>query len=136
MNEDIQEFDLPVAENLPPGYIKLIPSSKGPSSSEIKWVENGRPLFRVRLRVVSSVFTSEDSLQGFFQSCQRLLQQPRSDSIDRAKTGTPEPAASTAIKQSNMNLNRSCSPIAEHSVEFDEKRHSRVSQKADVRGTF
>uniref|UniRef100_A0A914CQ09 Uncharacterized protein n=1 Tax=Acrobeloides nanus TaxID=290746 RepID=A0A914CQ09_9BILA len=131
MNEDIQEFDLPVAENLPPGYIKLIPSSKGPSSSEIKWVENGRPLFRVRLRVVSSVFTSEDSLQGFFQSCQRLLQKPRSDSIDRAKTGTPEPAASTAIKQSNMNLNRSCSPIAEHSVEFDEKRHSRVSQKAD-----
>lgn len=39
---------------------------------DIRWVDNGKQLFRVRLRLVSSAFTTETKLQAFFQSCQKL----------------------------------------------------------------
>ncbi|VDO41002.1 unnamed protein product [Onchocerca flexuosa] len=71
IERDDQEFSLPVATDLPSGYInhQLLGFGKG---ANIRWVDNGKQLFRVRLRLVSSAFTTEKKLQAFFQSCQKL----------------------------------------------------------------
>ena len=71
---------------------------KGP---EIKWLDNGRPLFRVRLRLVSSVFTTEDNLQAFFQACQKLYD--FHSAINYSGESTPKESTPPA---------RSCSPDA------------------------
>lgn len=39
---------------------------------DIRWIDNGKPLFRVRVRLISSIFTTESKLQSFFQCCQKL----------------------------------------------------------------
>uniref|UniRef100_A0A158R4T4 C2 DOCK-type domain-containing protein n=1 Tax=Syphacia muris TaxID=451379 RepID=A0A158R4T4_9BILA len=74
MENDEQEVALPVAADLPEGYItyQSLGLGKGHIGPEVRWVEGGKPLFRVRLRLVSSVFTTETRLQSFFQGCQKL----------------------------------------------------------------
>uniref|UniRef100_A0A183BTB9 PH domain-containing protein n=1 Tax=Globodera pallida TaxID=36090 RepID=A0A183BTB9_GLOPA len=77
MSEKCQEFELPVAANLSSKYHEFKPTfacglKEISPNLDIKFVENGRPLFRARLRLVSSVFTTEERLQNFFQLCQQL----------------------------------------------------------------
>ncbi|VDN58645.1 unnamed protein product [Dracunculus medinensis] len=74
IESDEQEVALPVASELPKDYISYqsLGLGKGHSGPDIRWVDGGKPLFRIRLRLISSVFTSEPNLQMFFQSCQRL----------------------------------------------------------------
>uniref|UniRef100_A0A1I7XZF1 Dedicator of cytokinesis protein 9 n=1 Tax=Steinernema glaseri TaxID=37863 RepID=A0A1I7XZF1_9BILA len=74
MENDTQEFSLSVAVALPQDYINYqsFGLGKGHTGPDIKWVENGRGLFHVRLRLVSSIFTSDLRLQAFFQSCQKF----------------------------------------------------------------
>jgi hypothetical protein len=74
LSEDIQEFELPIAMSPPPaleeffggggaGTAATTPSGAGGSqqqqtmenSSGIKYVDNGKPLFRFRARLVSTV---------------------------------------------------------------------------------
>lgn len=72
LDSDEQDFALPVAIELPTHYYRSKPSlMKGEDASEIKWVDQ-KPLFRVKLRLVSSVFTTDGNLQTFFQACDRL----------------------------------------------------------------
>ncbi|KAI6222962.1 Dedicator of cytokinesis protein 9 [Aphelenchoides fujianensis] len=72
-SEDVQEFDLPVAASLPPDYCSHNPigvvGKKHADSSSIKWVDGGKPLFRIRLRLQSALFTSNSRLNTFFQNC-------------------------------------------------------------------
>jgi len=42
------------------------------SGPDVKWVENGRPLFRIKLKLASSVLSTDPALQAFFFDCQRL----------------------------------------------------------------
>uniref|UniRef100_A0A8D0AW26 Dedicator of cytokinesis 9b n=1 Tax=Sander lucioperca TaxID=283035 RepID=A0A8D0AW26_SANLU len=63
MNEQL----LPVAANLPAGYLG---SQDGNSGSEIKWVDGGKPLFKVSTHLVSTVYTQDQHLQNFFHHCQ------------------------------------------------------------------
>uniref|UniRef100_A0A914VB90 Uncharacterized protein n=1 Tax=Plectus sambesii TaxID=2011161 RepID=A0A914VB90_9BILA len=74
LENDEQEFVLSIAADLPAGYVQYqaLGLGKGHAGPEIRWVDNGRPLFKVRLRLVSSAFTTEGRLQSFFQSCQKL----------------------------------------------------------------
>ncbi|XP_032362320.1 dedicator of cytokinesis protein 9 isoform X14 [Etheostoma spectabile] len=66
MNEQL----LPVAANLPAGYLSSQDGVNKNSGSEIKWVDGGKPLFKVSTHLVSTVYTQDQHLQNFFHHCQ------------------------------------------------------------------
>ncbi|XP_061665045.1 dedicator of cytokinesis protein 11 [Syngnathoides biaculeatus] len=63
------EAQLPVAAALLPGYLGR---DTGKSHSDIKWVENAKPLFRMRSRVASTIYTQDLHLHKFFVHCQLM----------------------------------------------------------------
>uniref|UniRef100_A0A671Z224 Dedicator of cytokinesis 9b n=1 Tax=Sparus aurata TaxID=8175 RepID=A0A671Z224_SPAAU len=63
------EQQLPVAANLPAGYLG---SQDGHSGSEIKWVDGGKTLFKVSTHLVSTVYTQDQHLHNFFHHCQSM----------------------------------------------------------------
>ncbi|XP_020648249.3 dedicator of cytokinesis protein 10 isoform X1 [Pogona vitticeps] len=85
-----QEHNIPVATSLPPGYLSLQDPATGKhSGGDIKWVDGGRPLFKVSTLVVSTVYTQNPYLNRFFQQCQKrnrdLSQPPTSNFIISCK---------------------------------------------------
>ncbi|KYO33856.1 hypothetical protein Y1Q_0024486 [Alligator mississippiensis] len=67
-----QEHNIPVAASLPPSYLSLQdPASGKHCASDIKWVDSGKPLFKVSSFVVSTVNTQDPYLNNFFQQCQK-----------------------------------------------------------------
>uniref|UniRef100_A0A0N4ZQ61 PH domain-containing protein n=1 Tax=Parastrongyloides trichosuri TaxID=131310 RepID=A0A0N4ZQ61_PARTI len=69
MKDDEQEFELPVSMNLPNNYTNSFLPNK---NSDARYIENGKGLFKVKLRLISSLFSSEPRIQSFFQHCQSL----------------------------------------------------------------
>uniref|UniRef100_A0A673BM31 Dedicator of cytokinesis 9 n=1 Tax=Sphaeramia orbicularis TaxID=375764 RepID=A0A673BM31_9TELE len=65
----MNESHIPVAANLPAGYLSC---QEGHSSPEIKWVDGGKPLFKVSTHLVSTVYTQDQHLHNFFHHCQNL----------------------------------------------------------------
>ncbi|XP_017295224.1 dedicator of cytokinesis protein 11 isoform X2 [Kryptolebias marmoratus] len=63
------DLQLPVAASLPAGY--LCQDSRK-SQPDIKWVDNAKPLFRVRSHVVSTIYPQDLHLHKFFQHCQLM----------------------------------------------------------------
>uniref|UniRef100_A0A3B4GQN1 Dedicator of cytokinesis protein 9-like n=1 Tax=Pundamilia nyererei TaxID=303518 RepID=A0A3B4GQN1_9CICH len=63
------EQQLPVAANLPAGYLS---SLDGHSGLEIKWVDGGKPLFKVSTHLVSTVNTQDQHLHNFFHHCESM----------------------------------------------------------------
>uniref|UniRef100_A0A4W5PA70 Dedicator of cytokinesis 9 n=1 Tax=Hucho hucho TaxID=62062 RepID=A0A4W5PA70_9TELE len=64
----MNESHVPVAANLPAGYLSCQEGvSKHP---EIKWVDGGKPLFKVSTHLVSTVYTQDQHLHNFFAHCQ------------------------------------------------------------------
>ncbi|XP_029558008.1 dedicator of cytokinesis protein 9-like isoform X2 [Salmo trutta] len=64
----MNESHVPVAANLPTGYLSCQEVvSKHP---EIKWVDGGKPLFKVSTHLVSTVYTQDQHLHNFFGHCQ------------------------------------------------------------------
>ncbi|KAF3706389.1 Dedicator of cytokinesis protein 9 [Channa argus] len=53
----MHEQQLPVAANLPAGYLGSQDGVTKHSGSEIKWVDGGKPLFKVSTHLVSTVYT-------------------------------------------------------------------------------
>nr|XP_060623858.1 dedicator of cytokinesis protein 10 isoform X9 [Anolis sagrei ordinatus] len=85
-----QEHSIPVATSLPPGYLSLQDPATGKhSGSDIKWVDGGKPLFKVSSFVVSTIYTQDPYLNRFFQQCQKrnrdLSQPPTSNFIISCK---------------------------------------------------
>ncbi|KAJ0009333.1 hypothetical protein NQD34_001035 [Periophthalmus magnuspinnatus] len=68
MNEQL----LPVAANLPAGYLSSQDAVTKHSGSEIKWVDSGKPLFKVSTHLVSTVYTQDQHLHNFFHHCQKM----------------------------------------------------------------
>ncbi|KAL8624516.1 hypothetical protein ACOMHN_053059 [Nucella lapillus] len=71
----VGEHGIPVASSLPAGYLAhdtLSPGKGTAGGHDVKWVEGGRPLFRVRLHLVSTVYTQDQHLHNFFQHCEKL----------------------------------------------------------------
>uniref|UniRef100_F6UH53 Dedicator of cytokinesis 10 n=1 Tax=Monodelphis domestica TaxID=13616 RepID=F6UH53_MONDO len=55
-----KEHNIPVATSLPPNYLSLQDSATGKhSGSDFKWVDGGKPLFKVTTFVVSTVNTQQ-----------------------------------------------------------------------------
>uniref|UniRef100_A0A8C7WBI0 Dedicator of cytokinesis 9 n=1 Tax=Oncorhynchus mykiss TaxID=8022 RepID=A0A8C7WBI0_ONCMY len=65
----MNESHVPVAANLPAGYLSC---QEGVSKvhPEIKWVDGGKPLFKVSTHLVSTVYTQDQHLHNFFAHCQ------------------------------------------------------------------
>ncbi|XP_007502247.2 dedicator of cytokinesis protein 10 isoform X2 [Monodelphis domestica] len=67
-----KEHNIPVATSLPPNYLSLQDSATGKhSGSDFKWVDGGKPLFKVTTFVVSTVNTQDPYVNTFFQQCQK-----------------------------------------------------------------
>ncbi|GCB69887.1 hypothetical protein scyTo_0010660 [Scyliorhinus torazame] len=82
------EHHLLVAASLPAGYLGNQNITPGKANgSDIKWIDGGKPLFKVSTHVVSTIYTQEENLNNFFQECQNTedgrSQAPSSEFINR-----------------------------------------------------
>uniref|UniRef100_A0AAQ5XT77 Dedicator of cytokinesis 9b n=1 Tax=Amphiprion ocellaris TaxID=80972 RepID=A0AAQ5XT77_AMPOC len=68
----INEQQLPVAANLPAGYLGSQDGVNKHSGLEIKWVDGGKPLFKVSTHLFSTVYTQDQHLHNFFHHCQNM----------------------------------------------------------------
>ncbi|KAK1789774.1 hypothetical protein P4O66_014925 [Electrophorus voltai] len=66
----MNEQQIPVAASLPAGYLSYQDSSSKHAGPELKWVDGGRPLFKVSTHLVSTVYTQDQHLHNFFQHCE------------------------------------------------------------------
>ncbi|XP_030641604.1 dedicator of cytokinesis protein 9 [Chanos chanos] len=66
------EQNIPVAANLPVGYLSCQEGSSKHSSPEVKWVDGGKSLFKVSTHLVSTVYTQDQHLHNFFHYCQTV----------------------------------------------------------------
>uniref|UniRef100_A0A6Q2YQX4 Dedicator of cytokinesis 9 n=1 Tax=Esox lucius TaxID=8010 RepID=A0A6Q2YQX4_ESOLU len=62
----MNESHIPVAANLAAGYL----SCQEGQHPEIKWVDGGKPLFKVSTHLVSTVYSQDQHLHNFFAHCQ------------------------------------------------------------------
>ncbi|XP_069752851.1 dedicator of cytokinesis protein 10 [Narcine bancroftii] len=68
-----QEYSILVAASLPAGYLTYQNLTTGKANgADIKWVDGGKPLFKVSVHVVSTIYTQEKRLNNFFQECQNV----------------------------------------------------------------
>ncbi|XP_047432549.1 dedicator of cytokinesis protein 9-like isoform X9 [Mugil cephalus] len=68
----MNEQQLPVAASLPAGYLGSHDGVSKHSGLEIKWVDGGKPLFKVSTHLVSTVYTQDQHLHNFFHHCQSM----------------------------------------------------------------
>ncbi|XP_058890349.1 dedicator of cytokinesis protein 10-like isoform X11 [Acipenser ruthenus] len=85
-----QEHSISVANSLPPGYLNIRePGSGKQNGTDIKWIDNGKTVFKVSTHVVSTIYTQDPHLNRFFQQCQKreseLSQAPTSNFINSLK---------------------------------------------------
>ncbi|XP_066476190.1 dedicator of cytokinesis protein 9 isoform X3 [Tiliqua scincoides] len=66
------EQHVPVSVYLPCGYLNNQEPGMGKHSGpEIKWVDGGKPLFKISTHLVSTVYTQDQHLNNFFYYCQK-----------------------------------------------------------------
>ncbi|XP_046732052.1 dedicator of cytokinesis protein 10 isoform X3 [Silurus meridionalis] len=84
-----QEFNVPVSCTLPSGYLLIKEPSSNKNGSDVKWVDGGKPVFKVSTLVLSTVYSQDPHLNRFFQQCQKretdLSQPPTSNFINCLK---------------------------------------------------
>ncbi|XP_056145327.1 dedicator of cytokinesis protein 9-like isoform X4 [Lampris incognitus] len=68
----MNENHVPVAANLPAGYLSCQEGVSKHSGPEIKWVDGGKPIFKVSSHLVSTVYTQDQHLHNFFHHCQSI----------------------------------------------------------------
>uniref|UniRef100_A0A8C9W753 Dedicator of cytokinesis 9 n=1 Tax=Scleropages formosus TaxID=113540 RepID=A0A8C9W753_SCLFO len=66
----MNEQQIQVAANLPAGYLSYPLESR--TRSKVKWVDGGKPLFKVSTHLVSTVYTQDQHLHNFFHHCQKV----------------------------------------------------------------
>ncbi|XP_069049551.1 dedicator of cytokinesis protein 11 isoform X4 [Lepisosteus oculatus] len=79
------EQQLPVSANLPAGYLCDKSGDSRKTSPDIRWVDNAKPLFKVRTNVVSTIYTQDTHLHKFFQHCQMLQSGPQESPAELVK---------------------------------------------------
>uniref|UniRef100_A0A671SCX4 Dedicator of cytokinesis protein 10-like n=1 Tax=Sinocyclocheilus anshuiensis TaxID=1608454 RepID=A0A671SCX4_9TELE len=84
-----QDFSIPVSCTLPDGYLHIKEPSSTKNGSDVKWVDGGKPIFKVSTLVLSTVYTQDPHLNRFFQQCQNreadLSQPPTSNFLSCLK---------------------------------------------------
>ncbi|XP_055361233.1 dedicator of cytokinesis protein 9 isoform X4 [Betta splendens] len=66
----MSESQVPVAANLPAGYLSCQEGTGKHTAPEIKWVDGGKSIFKVSAHLVSTVYTQDQHLHNFFHHCQ------------------------------------------------------------------
>ncbi|XP_061154329.1 dedicator of cytokinesis protein 9-like isoform X2 [Syngnathus typhle] len=69
---NMSEQQLPVAAHLPAGYLSCQDAITKHSTLDIKWVDGGKPLFKVSTHLVSTIYTQDQHLHNFFNHCESL----------------------------------------------------------------
>uniref|UniRef100_A0A3Q3DF16 Dedicator of cytokinesis protein 9-like n=1 Tax=Hippocampus comes TaxID=109280 RepID=A0A3Q3DF16_HIPCM len=69
---NMSEQQLPVAAHLPTGYLSCQDAVTKQSGSDIKWVDGGKPLFKVSTHLVSTIYTQDQHLHNFFHHCESI----------------------------------------------------------------
>ncbi|XP_014295486.1 dedicator of cytokinesis protein 9 isoform X2 [Microplitis demolitor] len=66
---------LPVATDLPPGYLSIQPLGlgKGNAGPDITWIDAQRPIFNVSFQLASTVFTRDPHLHNLFIHAEKIL---------------------------------------------------------------
>ncbi|KAK4319158.1 hypothetical protein Pmani_009878 [Petrolisthes manimaculis] len=66
---------LPVAAHLPAKYLSIEPLGlgKGFAGPEVRWVDNQKNVFRMSMRLVSTILSPDQHLHNFFQSSSSLV---------------------------------------------------------------
>uniref|UniRef100_A0A8B9RKX0 Dedicator of cytokinesis 11 n=1 Tax=Astyanax mexicanus TaxID=7994 RepID=A0A8B9RKX0_ASTMX len=64
------DLQLPVSANLPAGY--LYDKNQDSKRVDIKWVDNAKPLFKVKTYAASTIYSQDLHLHKFFQYCQLM----------------------------------------------------------------
>ncbi|CAJ0578720.1 unnamed protein product, partial [Mesorhabditis spiculigera] len=106
MECDEQEFSLPVAVELPQNYYNCNPlAATKDDGVDVRWVDT-KHLFSVRLRMVSSAFTTEPRLHSFFQACQKLETLENGDDLMDLQKSTDSPRSCSPLARSPENENR------------------------------
>nr|XP_040057665.1 dedicator of cytokinesis protein 9 isoform X8 [Gasterosteus aculeatus aculeatus] len=73
----MNESQIAVAANLPAGYLNCQEAASKHSGPEVKWVDGGKPLFKVSTHLVSTVYTQDQHLHNFFHHCQSIAATPQ-----------------------------------------------------------
>uniref|UniRef100_A0A672JQW8 Dedicator of cytokinesis 9 n=1 Tax=Salarias fasciatus TaxID=181472 RepID=A0A672JQW8_SALFA len=73
----MNESHIPVAANLPAGYLSCQEGASKHAGPEVKWVDGGKPLFKVSTHLVSTVYTQDQHLHNFFHHCQSIASAPQ-----------------------------------------------------------
>ena len=58
------EQAIKISVNLPTGYL-----GKGAMTSDIRWVDTNKPLFKFSVRLCSTIYTEDQHLHRFFTHC-------------------------------------------------------------------
>ncbi|CDQ74390.1 unnamed protein product [Oncorhynchus mykiss] len=66
------ELQLPVSATLPPTCMTRPRMPRRQNTPDIKWVENSKPLFKVKTNVASTIYPEDLHLHKFFQHCQLM----------------------------------------------------------------
>ncbi|XP_048192271.1 dedicator of cytokinesis protein 11 isoform X2 [Perognathus longimembris pacificus] len=66
------EQQLPVSANLPPGYLNLNDAESRRSNVDIKWVDGGKPLLKIKSHLESTIYTEDLHVHRFFHRCQLI----------------------------------------------------------------
>ncbi|CAL8268097.1 unnamed protein product [Lota lota] len=72
----VNESQASVASNLPAGYLSCQDGANKHSGPDVKWVDGGKPLFKVSTHLVSTVYTQDQHLHNFFQHVQSAAALP------------------------------------------------------------
>nr|XP_049583399.1 dedicator of cytokinesis protein 9 isoform X9 [Syngnathus scovelli] len=73
----MNECHIPVAANLPAGYLSCQGGASKHSGPEVKWVDGAKPLFKVSTHLVSTIYTQDQHLHNFFHHCQSIASSPQ-----------------------------------------------------------
>ncbi|KAG7235399.1 hypothetical protein INR49_002710 [Caranx melampygus] len=118
----MNEQQLSVAANLPAGYLGSQDGVTKHSSSEIKWVDGGKPLFKVSTHLVSTVYTQDQHLHNFFHHCQSMEMSEQASEGELVKylkfVFKPEPYSSTNVKTVHEELAKAMTAILKPSTDF------------------
>ncbi|XP_031438938.1 dedicator of cytokinesis protein 9 isoform X3 [Clupea harengus] len=66
------EQQISVAANLPPGYLSCQDGINKHPGPDVKWVDSGKPLFRMATHLVSTIYSQDQHLHNFFQHWQSM----------------------------------------------------------------
>ncbi|XP_048124609.1 dedicator of cytokinesis protein 9 isoform X3 [Alosa alosa] len=81
----MNEQHIAVAANLPPGYLSCQEGVTKHPGPDVKWVDSGKPLFRVSTHLVSTIYSQDQHLHNFFQHCQHMEISPQASDGELVK---------------------------------------------------